>query len=110
MIVGCGGGGQDGGPVCADGSIQTSWAFTPGSSGCVPGDRVGVRVDDNTMVAYVPCTAGAYMTPAVLGGVQHTLDLTLFDASGNVVEQSPPIDVVVPCGTVATTPTYDFTD
>lgn len=104
-LSGCGGGGGGGG-VCADGFIQTSWDFAQG--GCLPGDQVVVRVDDNSMLATFACTDGGGTTPSVQGGVVHTVDLTLFDANSNVVEQSQAINVRVPCGTTVATTTYVF--
>lgn len=108
LFAGCGGGGGGGGGgACADGQIQTAWDFVPGA-GCLPGDQVVVRVDDNTMLQTLPCTAGGGITPAVEGGVTHTVDLTLFDGTDTLIEQSPQVSIFVPCGSVAPTPTYDF--
>ena len=105
-LSGCGGGGGGGPAVCVDGQIQTSWDFVQG--GCLPGDQVTVRVDDNSMLKTVDCVAGVALTPPVQGGVTHTVDLTLFDANNNPVEQSPAISIFVDCGTVVSTPIYDF--
>ena len=98
-----------GGSSCATGTIQVSWDFKAGATGCLAGDQVGIRVDDNSMVIYAPCTDGGATTPAVEGGVTHTLDLTLFDANNNVVEQSTAVPVSVPCGGGnVSAGTYDF--
>jgi hypothetical protein len=97
-LSGCGGGGGGGG-TCAAGTIQVTWGFASGGD-CVPGDVVTVRLDnDNTQLVDIPCDQfGGVISPVVAG--PHTIDLTLFDAGGNVV--SPPVpdpaNISVPCG------------
>jgi hypothetical protein len=103
-LQGCGGGG--GGGSCG-GAISVTWDFLPGFS-CQPGDTVTVRVDDNTMLANVPCTDYGAVTPAVQGNVTHSVDLTLFDAAGTPVENSGAIAVPVACGTTADAGNYSF--
>jgi hypothetical protein len=106
-LAGCGGGSAPPPPPCADGVITAQWDFLPGFD-CQAGDRVTIRVDDNSMLRTVPCTDFSVTTPPVAGGVTHTVDLTLFDGASNVVEQSPAISVSVDCGGTSTTPVYDF--
>ena len=111
VFEGCGGGGGDGGGACADGQVQAFWDVMQNGAvvSCLPGDTVVVRVDDNSMTQPFACSAGQGVTPPVVGGVHHSVDLTLFDGSGNVLEQSPAVDVPVPCGGIGATPVYDFT-
>jgi hypothetical protein len=104
-IAGCGGGG---GGSCAAGAIQVSWGFASGGA-CLPGDVVTVRLDnDNSQLADVPCDHyGGIISPVTPG--PHTVDLTIFDANGNVLDQSvPPASINVPCGGTYTLPEYDF--
>jgi hypothetical protein len=103
VLEGCGGGGGGG---CAA-AISVTWDFAPGTS-CQPGDSVTIRIDDNTMLQNVPCTAFGAVTPAVQGNVTHSVDLTLFDGAGNAVENSGAIAVPVACGTTADAGNYTF--
>jgi hypothetical protein len=96
-LSGCGGGG--GGGTCAAGAIQVTWGFASNST-CQPGDVVTVRLDnDNTQLVDIPCDQNGGLITGVAPGT-HTIDLTLFDAGGNVV--SPPVPdpatIDVPCG------------
>src|SRR5580658_217852 len=102
LLQGCGGGGGGGGGACDDGAISTSWDLIQGGQqvSCLPDDTVVVRVDDNTMTQPFDCSLMAGTTPSVEGGVNHTVDLTLFDGGGNVLSQTSPLTIFVPCGTV----------
>jgi hypothetical protein len=110
LMQGCGGGGGGGGPVCDDGAISTSWDLVQNGQqvACLQDDTVVVRVDDNTMTQPFDCSLMAGTTPPVEGGVSHTVDLTLFDGGGNKLSQTSPLTILVPCGTVATTPIADL--
>jgi len=104
-LQGCGGGGGG-----CSGAVSVTWDFVPGSGGCFQGDYVVVRVDDNTMTMQYDCTAGSVVTPAVEGGVTHTVDLTLFDATNTVIDQPPAQSIFVPCGQAPATQPFDFVD
>jgi hypothetical protein len=104
-LLGCGGG-NGGGTICDDGRVQASWDVV---GGCFPGDIVVIRVDgDNSSDRSFDCNAGVGNSVSVEGGFNHVVDLTLFDATDAPVEQSPALSIFVPCGTVASTPIYDF--
>jgi len=94
--VGCGGGGSS----SCSANVAAEWVLTENGAqvACLPGDTVDINVD--SMTATFACAAGAGTTPALAGGVTHTIDLTLFDASGNSLSQTPANNVFVPCGTV----------
>jgi hypothetical protein len=94
--IGCGGGG--GGSCGAN--VTAEWIVTQNSVvvSCLPGDEVDLNIDD--MSATFACAAGAGTTPAVAGGISHNIDLTLFDASNNVLSQTQSMSVFLPCGTI----------
>ena len=94
--VGCGGGGSS----SCSANVAAEWVLTENGAqvSCLPGDEVDINVD--SMTATFACSAGAGTTPALAGGVTHTIDLTLFDASGNSLSQTPANSVFVPCGTI----------
>ena len=94
--IGCGGGTSS---SCAA-NVTAQWIVTENGAvvACLPGDEVDLNIDD--MTATFACSAGAGTTPALAGGVNHLIDLTLFDASNNVLSQTQSMSVFVPCGTI----------
>jgi hypothetical protein len=91
--IGCGGGSGS----CAA-NVTAEWVLTENGAqvSCLPGDEVDINVD--TMSAPFACSAGAGTTPAIAGGLNRNISLTLLDASGNVLSQTPTNVVFVPCG------------
>ena len=96
VAIGCGGGS---GSSCAA-NVTAEWIVTENGAvvACLPGDEVDLNIDD--MTATFACSAGAGTTPALVGNVSHNIDLTLFDASNNVLSQTQSMSIFVPCGTI----------
>ena len=94
--IGCGG---DGGGSCGA-QVTAEWIVTEKGVvvSCVPGDEVDLNVDN--MTATFSCAAGAGTTPTLAGGISHNIDLTLFDASNNVLSQTQTMAVFLPCGAI----------
>jgi hypothetical protein len=94
--VGCGGGGSS---SCAA-NVAAEWIITENGVvvSCLPDDEVDINVDG--MAATFPCSDGTGITPDLAGGLNHAVSLTLFDASGNPLSQTPTNSVFVPCGSV----------
>jgi hypothetical protein len=94
--VSCGGGGSS---SCAA-NVAAEWIVTENGVvvACLPGDEVDINVD--SMTATFPCSDGTGITPDLAGGLNHAVSLTLFDASGNSLSQTPTNSVFVPCGSV----------
>jgi len=93
--LGCGGGGSS----CLA-NVAAEWFVTENNAqvSCLPGDEVDINVDD--MSATFACSAGAGTTPALAGGFNRNISLTLFDASSNVLSQTPTHAVFVACGAI----------
>jgi hypothetical protein len=81
-------------------NVAAEWIVTEYGAevSCLPGDQVDINVD--AMRATFSCADGAGTTPGLAGGVNHNISLTLYDASGAVLSQTPTNVVFVPCGTV----------
>jgi hypothetical protein len=92
-VVGCGGGSSGCGA-----NVTAEWFLTENGVqvACQPGDEVDINIDD--MSAPFACSAGAGTTPALAGGVNHVIDLTLFDGAGNTLSQTQSMSVFVACG------------
>jgi hypothetical protein len=109
-LAGCGGGSPPP-PACnLDSFITTTWSLEQGGQTveCLPGDVVSLRVDDNTMIADFDCSAHAGTTPAIEGGVTHSVSFQLTDASGKVLSQTGEMPLFVPCGAAQATPHVVF--
>jgi hypothetical protein len=102
--LGCGGGG---GSSCSA-NVAAEWFVTENGVqvACLPGDEVDINVDD--MTATFACSAGAGTTPALAGGFNRNISLTLFDASSNVLSQTPTNRVFVPCGAITDIGSVEF--
>ncbi len=94
--VGCGGGGSS---FCSA-NVAAEWVLTENGVqvSCQPGDEVDINVDD--MSATFACSAGAGTTASLAGGVNHDIDLTLFDASSNSLSQTQTMRVFVACDAI----------
>lgn len=94
-VAGCG----DGSSSCGA-NVAAEWIVTQYGAevSCLPGDLVDINVDSMRATFY--CSAGAGTTPTLAGGVNHNISLTLYDASGGVLSQTPTNVVFVPCGTI----------
>jgi hypothetical protein len=94
--ISCGGGGS----VSCAANVAAEWVVTENGVvvSCLPGDEVDINVD--AMTATFPCSDGTGVTPDLAGGVNHAISLTLFDASGNTLSQTPTMSVFVPCGSI----------
>jgi hypothetical protein len=93
--VGCGGGSSG-----CSASVAAEWVLTENGVqvACQPGDEVDINVDD--MSATFPCSAGGGTTASLVGGVNHDIDLTLFDGSSNTLSQTQTMRVFVACGAI----------
>ena len=93
--VGCGGGSSG-----CSASVAAEWVLTENGVqvSCQPGDEVDINVDD--MSATFPCSAAGGTTASLAGGVNHDIDLTLFDASSNTLSQTQTMRVFVACGAI----------
>jgi hypothetical protein len=102
--VGCGGGGSG---VCSA-NVAAEWVLTENGVqvACQPGDEVDINVDD--MTATFACSAGGGTTASLAGGVNHDIDLTLFDASSNTLSQTQTMRVFVPCGAITDLGVVEF--
>jgi hypothetical protein len=101
--VGCGGGSN----TCSA-NVTAAWVLTENGVqvSCQPGDEVDINVDD--MSAPFACSAGAGTTPSLAGGVNHNIDLTLFDASNNTLSQTQSMTMFVACGAIADLGVVEF--
>lgn len=90
---GCGGGSN----ACSA-NVAAEWVLTENGVqvSCVPGDEVDINVDN--MSATFACSDGGGTTASLAGGVNHNIDLTLFDASSTSLSQTQTMSVFVPCG------------
>jgi hypothetical protein len=102
-IAGCGGGTSS-----CSANVAAEWFLTENGVqvSCVPGDEVDINVD--SMAATFACSDGAGTTPAVAGGISHAISLSLFDASGALLSQTPTNSVFVPCGTITDIGSVEF--
>jgi len=93
--IGCGGGSSS-----CSANVTAQWVVTENGAqvSCLPGDEVDINVGD--MTATFACSAMAGTTPALAGGLTYPIDLTLFDASSNVLSQTQVMNVPVPCNTI----------
>ena len=91
--VGCGGSSN----ACSA-NVAAEWILTENGVqvSCQPGDEVDINVDN--MSATFACSAGGGTTASLAGGVNHNIDLTLFDASSTSLSQTQTMSVFVPCG------------
>ena len=97
-----------GGSSACSGNITAEWVLTQNGSqvACLPGDEVDINVDN--LSAPFACSAGAGTTPAVAGGVSHSVSFTLLDASNATLSQTQTMSVFVPCGTITDVGQVDF--
>ena len=93
--VGCGGGSS----ACSA-NVAAEWVLTENGVqvACQPGDEVDINVD--SMTATFACSAGGGTTASLAGGVNHNIDLTLFDASSTSLSQTQTMSVFVACGAI----------
>ena len=93
--IGCGGGSSSCGA-----NVTAQWFVTENGVQvqCLPGDEVDINVGN--MSATFACSAMAGTTPALAGGLSYPIDLTLFDASSNVLSMTQTMNVPVPCNTI----------
>ena len=93
--VSCGGGSS----ACSA-NVAAEWILTENGVqvACQPGDEVDLNVD--SMSATFACSAGAGTTASLAGGVNHNIDLTLFDASSTSLSQTQTMSVFVACGAI----------
>jgi hypothetical protein len=108
-LAGCGGSPPP--PTCQlDSFITTTWSLEENGAPveCLPGDVVSLRVDNNSMIADFDCSAHAGTTPAIEGGVTHSVSFQLTDASGKVLSQTGEMALFVPCGAAQATPAVVF--
>ena len=91
--IGCGGGSSS-----CSANVAAEWVLTENGVqvSCQPGDEVDINVD--AMSGTFPCSAGGGTTASLAGGVNHDIDLTLFDASSNTLSQTQTMRVFVACG------------
>jgi hypothetical protein len=101
--VGCGGGSSG-----CSASVAAEWVLTENGVqvSCQPGDEVDINVDD--MSATFACSAGAGTTASLAGGVNHNIDLTLFDASNNSLSQTQTMSVFVACNAITVIGLVEF--
>ena len=94
-VFGCGGGSS----ACSA-NVAAEWVLTENGVqvACQPGDEVDLNVD--SMSATFACSAGAGTTASLAGGVNHNIDLTLFDASSTSLSQTQTMSVFVACGAI----------
>ena len=92
---GCGGSSRS-----CSANVTARWVVTENGVqvSCLPGDEVDINVGD--MTATFACSAMAGTTPALAGGLTYAIDLTLFDASSNVLSQTQSMNVFLPCGVI----------
>jgi len=102
--IGCGGGGSG----SCGANVAAEWVLTENGAqvSCLPGDEVDINVE--SMQAPFACGAMAGTTPTLAGGVSYNISLTLFDASNNVLSQTPTNNVFVPCGTITDIGVVEF--
>ena len=93
--VGCGGSSN----TCSA-NVAAEWILTENGVqvSCQPGDEVDINVD--SMSATFACSAGGGTTASLAGGVNHNIDLTLFDASSTSLSQTQTMSVFVACGAI----------
>jgi hypothetical protein len=85
-------------PDCAPGQYKAEWTIhtaTGEPAACPPGANVVLNTD--TAGVGVPCEAGSATSVARRGGANHTVSLRL-DANGQILTQTTPASVLVPCG------------
>jgi hypothetical protein len=94
-VFGCGGSSSS-----CSANVAAEWILTENGVqvSCQPGDEVDINVD--SMSATFACSAGAGTTSSLAGGVNHVIDLTLFDASSTSLSQTQAMSVFVPCDTI----------
>jgi hypothetical protein len=106
---------HDGPPaVCGDGNITVEWVITAGgpqftkSCAQVGATTVSMLVDDTTMIVDFDCSTFAGTTPAIQGGVTHTITMSLSDDAGNTLSALKPTPVFVPCDSIKDVGTVEF--
>jgi len=92
-VFGCGGSSSS-----CSANVAAEWVLTENGVqvSCQPGDEVDINVD--SMSATFACSDGGGTTASLAGGVNHNIDLTLFDASSTSLSQTQTMSLFVPCG------------
>jgi hypothetical protein len=92
-VFGCGGSSSS-----CSANVAAEWILTENGVqvSCQPGDEVDINVD--SMSATFACSDGGGTTASLAGGVNHNIDLTLFDASSTSLSQTQTMSLFVPCG------------
>jgi hypothetical protein len=101
--AGCGGGSSS-----CSANVAAEWVLTENGVqvACQPGDEVDLNVD--SMTATFACSAGQGTTPSLAGGVNHNIDLTLFDAASTSLSQTQTMSVFVACGAITDIGVVEF--